>query len=75
MLPLASLSKLPFVPIGVIMALLSLIPNFLSVAPGFKNKTRYTPYVSLGSQFSHIAINKENIKVHRARVFIASSKP
>ena len=32
------------------------------VAPGFKNKTRYTPYVSLGSQISHIATNKGNIK-------------
>ena len=31
------------------------------VAPGFKNKTRYAPYVSLESQFSHIAINKVNI--------------
>ena len=31
------------------------------VAPGFKNKTRYTPYVSPGSQISHIAINKGNI--------------
>ena len=32
------------------------------VAPGFKDKTRYTLYVSLGSQISHIAINKGNIK-------------
>ena len=32
------------------------------VAPGFKNKTRYAPYVSPGSQISHIAINKGNIK-------------
>ena len=32
------------------------------VAPGFKNKTRYTPYVSPGSQISHIATNKGNIK-------------
>ena len=32
------------------------------VAPGFKNKTRYAPYVSLGSQISHIAINKGYIK-------------
>ena len=32
------------------------------VAPGFKNKTRYTPYVSLGSQVSHIATNKGNIE-------------
>jgi len=35
---------------------------FLSVvAPGFKNKTRYAPYVSTGSQISHIATNKGNI--------------
>jgi hypothetical protein len=33
-----------------------------SVTPGFKNKTRYTPYVSPGSQISHIATNKGNIK-------------
>jgi hypothetical protein len=32
------------------------------VTPGFKNKTRYTPYVSPGSQISHIATNKGNIK-------------
>ena len=32
-----------------------------SVAPGFKNKTRYTPYASPGSQISHIATNKGNI--------------
>ena len=32
------------------------------VAPGFKNKTRYTPDVSPGSQISHIATNKGNIK-------------
>ena len=31
------------------------------VAPGFKNKTRYTTYVSPESQISHIAINKGNI--------------
>ena len=33
-----------------------------SVAPGFKNKTRYTTYVSPKSQISHIATNKGNIK-------------
>ena len=33
------------------------------VTPGFKNKTRYTPYVSSGSQISHIATNKGNIKI------------
>ena len=32
------------------------------VAPGFKDKTRYTRYVSPGSQISHIATNKGNIK-------------
>ena len=31
------------------------------VAPGFKNKTRYKPYVSPVSQISHIAISKGNI--------------
>ena len=31
------------------------------IAPGFKNKTRYAPYVSPGSQISHIATNKGNI--------------
>ena len=33
----------------------------VSIAPGFKNKTRYAPYVSPGSQISHIATNKGNI--------------
>ena len=33
-----------------------------SVAPSFKDKTRYTLYVSPGSQISHIATNKGNIK-------------
>ena len=32
------------------------------VAPDFKNKIRYTPYVSSGSQISHIATNKGNIE-------------
>ena len=36
----------------------------VAVAPGFKDKTRYTLYVSLGSQISHIATNKGNIKRH-----------
>jgi hypothetical protein len=36
--------------------------EILFVAPGFKNKTRYTPYMSPGSQISHIATNKGNIK-------------
>ena len=30
------------------------------VAPAFKNKTRYTPYMSLESQISYIATNKGN---------------
>ena len=34
----------------------------LHVALGFKNQTRYAPYVSPGSQISHIATNKGNIK-------------
>ena len=33
----------------------------VSVAPSFKNKTRYIPYVSSGSQISHIGTNKGNI--------------
>ena len=32
------------------------------VAPGFEDKTRYTLYVSPGSQISHIATNQGNIK-------------
>ena len=32
------------------------------VALGFKNKTRYAPYVSPESQISHIATNKGNIE-------------
>ena len=31
------------------------------VAPGFKNKTGYTPYVSPVNQISHIVTNKCNI--------------
>ena len=34
----------------------------LRVAPNFKDKTRYISYVSPGSQISHIATNKGNIK-------------
>ena len=36
--------------------------SFDNVGPGFKNKPRYAPYVSPGSQISHIATNKGNIK-------------
>jgi len=36
----------------------------VGVAPNFKNKTRYTSYVSPGSQISHIARNKGNINRH-----------
>ena len=32
------------------------------VAPNFKDKTRYTLYVSPGSQISHIPTNQGNIK-------------
>ena len=35
--------------------------GFKIVTPGFKNKNRYTPYVSPGSQITHIATNKGNI--------------
>jgi len=35
--------------------------DIYNIAPDFKNKTRYTPCVSPGSQFSHIATNKGNI--------------
>ena len=38
------------------------ICDVATVAPGFKNKTRYTPYVSPESQISHIATNKGNIE-------------
>ena len=31
------------------------------VAPGLWTKTRYTPYMSTGSQISHIATNKATI--------------
>ena len=41
---------------------LKVVDEIHSVAPGFKNKTRYTPYVSPGSQISHIATSKGNIK-------------
>ena len=37
------------------------IAVFVAVAPAFKDKTRYTLYVSPGSQISHIATNKGNI--------------
>ena len=33
----------------------------VGVAPNFKNKTRYTSYVSLGSQITYIATNRDNI--------------
>ena len=33
----------------------------MDVAPGFKDKIRYIPYVSPGSQISYIATNKRNI--------------
>ena len=35
---------------------------YTGVAPGCKNKIRYAPYVSPGSQISYIATNKGNIK-------------
>ena len=45
-----------------------------TVTPDFKNKTRYTPYVSLGSQISHIATNKGNIKRQCSIYIILSIK-
>ena len=45
-----------------------------SVATGFKNKTRYAPYVSLGSQISHIAINKGNIERQCSKYNVLSIK-
>ena len=44
------------------------------VAPGFKDKTRYTLYVSPGSQISHIATNKDNIKKQRSIYNVLSIK-
>ena len=35
---------------------------FIYVAPSFKNKIRYTSYVSPRSQISYITTNKGNIK-------------
>ena len=43
-------------------------------APGFKNKTRHTPYVSLGSQISHIATNKGNIERQCSKYNVLSLK-
>ena len=47
---------------------------FASVAPSFKNKTRYTPYVGLGGQISHIATNKSNIKRQCSKYNVLSIK-
>ena len=44
------------------MILIVALLGSLSVASGFKNKIRYTPYVSTGSQISRIATNKDNIE-------------
>jgi hypothetical protein len=38
--------------------LVQLILFFMIVAPGFKDKTRYTPYVSPENKIAHMAINK-----------------
>ena len=53
--------------LGTGMCLISLhfhdgLDNLEYVTPGFKDKTRYAPYVSPESQFSHIATNKGNIE-------------
>ena len=46
----------------------------VAVAPGFKNKTRYTPYVSPGGQISHIATNKGNIEKQCSKYNVLSKK-
>ena len=46
----------PTIPTSV----LKWIRGLYTEAPGFKDKTRYTPYVSPGSQISHIVTNKGN---------------
>ena len=51
-----------------------LVQVFMSVAPGFKNKTRYTPYVSPGNQISYIATNKGNIERQCSKYNILSIK-
>ena len=38
--------------------LVSVLTKTTSVAPGFKDKTRYTPYVCPGIQFTHIVTNE-----------------
>ena len=47
---------------AAVMAVIPVVTVEVGVAPSFKDKTRYTLYVSLGSQISHIATNKGNIK-------------
>ena len=49
--------------IGIKKSKITIIYNFTSIVKmdvitDFKDKTRYTPYVSLESQISHIATNK-----------------
>jgi hypothetical protein len=34
------------------------LSHYKNVAPGFNNKTRYTLYLSSGSQITHMATNK-----------------
>jgi hypothetical protein len=54
------------------------IPNTylstINAAPGFKDKTRYAPYVSLGSQISRITTNKGNIKIQCLIYNVLSTK-
>ena len=51
-------------------------PKFgAAIAPSFKDKTRYTPYVCPGIQFTHIATNEGVIPkamplLHSAQVFV-----
>ena len=51
-----------------------MVASLLVVAPGFKNKTRYAPYVSPESQISHIATNKGNIKRQCSTYIVLSIK-
>ena len=46
----------------------------VSAAPVFMNKIRYTPYVSSGSQSSHIDTNKGNINRQCSKYNVLSIK-
>ena len=53
---------------------ITVIKHMFIVAPGFKNKIRYAPYVSLESQISHIATNKGNIERQCSKFNVLSIK-